>query len=61
PEGFQREQPERREELYLLFEDTLQRLRAPAVAIGGTWAERREAADRAVDALLSSQPPAPSP
>ena len=61
PEGFQREQPERREELYLLFEDTLQRLRAPAVAIRGTWAERREAADRAVDALLSSQPPAPSP
>lgn len=52
PEGHQREQPERREELYRLFERTLHRLGARVIPVQGSWTERGEAAGAAVDRLL---------
>lgn len=52
-EGHQREQPERRQELYGSFKRTLEEFGARVVEVRGTWAERRDAAIAAVDALLA--------
>ncbi len=54
-DGFQREQPERREELFLRFKLTLELLEARVAMITGDWEERRRSAIEAVDLLLSVQ------
>jgi NadR type nicotinamide-nucleotide adenylyltransferase len=51
-DGNQREEPERREELFALFRDTLAALGAATAEIRGGWPERRRAAVAGVDALL---------
>ena len=51
-DGRQREQPERREELFERFRATLAGLGARAVDVVGPWAERRRLAVQAVEALL---------
>ena len=67
PEGYYREQPERREELYTLFERTLEGLGARMVEVRGTWDQRRAAAIAAIEKLLrptsaaSARPGAGSP
>ena len=53
PDGHQREQPERREELLERFEATLEKLGAPTTAIHGSWDERRSRAIESVDRLLA--------
>jgi NadR type nicotinamide-nucleotide adenylyltransferase len=57
-DGRQREQPERREELFARFLATLRGLGAQVADVIGTWASRREGAVRAVDALLAERRPA---
>jgi NadR type nicotinamide-nucleotide adenylyltransferase len=57
-DGHQREQPERREELFALFEATLRGLGARVSDVYGPWDARRAAAIRSVDALLAEPPPA---
>jgi NadR type nicotinamide-nucleotide adenylyltransferase len=57
-DGRQREQPERREELFDLFRATLQGLGARAADVAGAWEKRRRAALRSVDALLAERRPA---
>ena len=52
-DGFQREQPERREELYVRFKLTLELLEAPVAAIAGDWGERQRRAVEAIDAFLA--------
>lgn len=54
-DGFQREQPERREELFMRFKLTLELLDAPVATIAGEWDERRRGAIEAVDRLLAGQ------
>jgi nicotinamide riboside kinase len=54
PDGRQREQPERRGELFERFRATLAGLGARVADVAGSWDERRRAAVRAVDALLVS-------
>jgi NadR type nicotinamide-nucleotide adenylyltransferase len=57
-DGRQREQPERREELFERFRTTLQGLGARADDVAGPWDERRRSALRSVDALLAERRPA---
>jgi NadR type nicotinamide-nucleotide adenylyltransferase len=54
-DGSQREQPERREELFALFRDTLGALGARTADVRGGWAERRRRAIASVDELLSER------
>jgi NadR type nicotinamide-nucleotide adenylyltransferase len=54
-DGHQREQPERRRELFERFRATLAGLGASVADITGPWDERRRLAIRAVDALLGRQ------
>ncbi len=58
PDGHQREQPARREELHALFLGTLRALGARVADVSGPWDERRRRAIAAVDALLAGQAPA---
>ena len=58
PDGRQREQPERREELFERFRSTLAGLGARTAEVAGPWNERRERATSAVDALLGGRAPA---
>jgi NadR type nicotinamide-nucleotide adenylyltransferase len=51
-DGHQREQPERREELFTLFRGTLAALGARTIDVRGPWAERRQSAIEGVDDLL---------
>lgn len=53
-DGLQREQPERREELFVRFKLTLDLLGASVAAVAGTWDERRRRAIEAIDRLLAS-------
>jgi NadR type nicotinamide-nucleotide adenylyltransferase len=56
-DGLQREQPERRQELFALFKATLERLDVPSAEIHGSWPERRQRALVAIeDALARSRP-----
>jgi len=57
-DGRQREQPERREELFARFRATLEELGARASDVAGPWDARRQGALRAVDALLAEKRPA---
>jgi NadR type nicotinamide-nucleotide adenylyltransferase len=57
-DGRQREQPERRGELFESFRATLAGLGARAADIVGPWDERRRLAVRAVEALLGGGAPA---
>ena len=52
-DGFQRLEPERREELFQRFADTLAAARARVVAIRGDWARRQAAAIAAIEHLDS--------
>ncbi len=54
-DGFQREQPERREELFMRFKLTLELLDAPVATIAGDWQERRARAVQAADRLLAGR------
>jgi NadR type nicotinamide-nucleotide adenylyltransferase len=54
-DGRQREQPERREELFARFKATLQGLGARVADVAGPWAARRQGAQGAVDALLAEK------
>ena len=56
-DGSQREQPERREELFQRFRGTLQELGARVDEVRGTWREREQHAIERVDRLLSSTTP----
>jgi nicotinamide riboside kinase len=51
-DGRQREQPERRPELFERFRATLEATGARVVPIRGSWDERRRRAVQAVDGLL---------
>jgi NadR type nicotinamide-nucleotide adenylyltransferase len=51
-DGHQRAEPERRRELFALFEATLAGLGAPTAAVRGSWDERRRRAIESVDRLL---------
>jgi nicotinamide riboside kinase len=53
-DGHQREQPDRREELFVRFKLTLELLDAPVAEIAGDWDERRRRAIAAIDALLAA-------
>jgi NadR type nicotinamide-nucleotide adenylyltransferase len=53
----QREQPERRTELFERFREALAAAEARKVDIQGTWDERRRHAMRAIDALLAPAVP----
>jgi NadR type nicotinamide-nucleotide adenylyltransferase len=57
-DGHQREQPERRGELFESFRATLARLGARVADVVGPWEERRRLAVQAVDALLGEGVPA---
>jgi NadR type nicotinamide-nucleotide adenylyltransferase len=57
-DGRQREQPERRGELFERFRATLARLGARVADVVGPWDERRRLAVRAVDVLLGGGVPA---
>lgn len=59
PDGHQREQPQRREELFGLFRATLEGMGAAVVRIEGAWEERKRRALDAIDHLLGGAPPAP--
>ena len=52
-DGHQREQPQRRTELFALFRETLRELGASVADIEGGWDERRRRAIRAVDPLVA--------
>ena len=56
-DGRQREQPERREELFARFRAALQGLGARVSDVAGPWGARRQGARRAVDALLAENGP----
>jgi nicotinamide riboside kinase len=53
PDGHQREQPERREELFARFRAALDGLGARVRDVSGSWDERRGRAIAAVDGLLA--------
>lgn len=53
-DGLQREQPERREELFVRFKLTLELLDAGVVEIAGDWEERRRRAVAAIVALTGA-------
>jgi len=52
PEGDQRQEPERRVELFELFRATLEDMGAGIVGVSGAWAQRRQIAIAAVGAVL---------
>jgi len=52
-DGNQREQPERREELFALFRSTLRELDARVRDIQGPWEERKRCAVESIDRLLA--------
>jgi NadR type nicotinamide-nucleotide adenylyltransferase len=54
-DGHQRAQPERRAELFTLFETTLESLKARTAAIRGGWDERRRRAIESVDRLFAER------
>jgi len=54
-DGLQREQPERREELFARFRATLAGLGAACAEIEGGWQERRGRAISAIDGLLAER------
>lgn len=56
PDGHQREQPERRAELFERFRATLERFGAAVVQINGSWHERERSAREALDRFLASAP-----
>ncbi len=58
-DGRQREQPERRPELFERFRATLAGSRARVVPIRGPWQERRRHAVQAIDGLLGAPAHAP--
>jgi len=58
PDGRQREQPERRGELFERFRSTLAALGAPTAEVEGPWDERRRRAIAAVETLLGRTPAA---
>ncbi len=60
-DGHQREQPERREELFARFRDTLEGLGARVAGIEGAWQTRRERAVSAIDRLLAEPRPSKTP
>jgi nicotinamide riboside kinase len=55
PDGHQREQPERREELFARFRAALDGLGARVRDVSGSWDERRGRAIAAVDGLLAAR------
>ena len=55
PDGRQREQPERRQELLARFRRALEGLGARVVDVAGSWDERRRRAIAAVDGLLAER------
>jgi nicotinamide riboside kinase len=60
PDGHQREQPERRDELMARFALTLELLEGRVARVEGGWDERRRLAGEAVDSLLREDvPPLP--
>jgi NadR type nicotinamide-nucleotide adenylyltransferase len=56
-DGLQREQPERRDELFALYAATLARLGAATREIRGPWVERRRRAIAAIDEALGRSAP----
>ena len=56
-EGNQREQPERRAELFERFRATLATAGARTTGIQGSWEERRRRAVQAIDLLLGARRP----
>lgn len=52
-DGHQREQPERRAELFERFRSTLADVRVPVAAICGDWDERRRRAVSAIDSRMA--------
>ena len=56
-DGFQREQPERRQDLLAAFAAALAKADARSVLVRGAWDERHERATRAIDALLTEVAP----
>lgn len=54
-DGHQREQPERREELFVRFKLTLELLDAKLAPVAGDWNERRRRAIDAIDRLLAQR------
>ena len=54
-DGQQRQQPQRRGELFELFRRTLQDLGAPVADVFGSWDERRARAVAAIDSLLAAR------
>ena len=52
-DGLQREQPERREELFERFRTAIESLDAPLSDVRGPWDERRRRAVQSVDRLLA--------
>ncbi|HXK09658.1 MAG TPA: ATP-binding protein [Vicinamibacteria bacterium] len=59
PDGHQREQPERRAELFERFRGTLLLLGATVADVHGPWDERRQRAVAAIDGLIAGRCPAP--
>jgi nicotinamide riboside kinase len=57
-DGTQRQQPERRAELFERFRETLVQAGARVEPVCGDWEERRRRAEQAVDALLQVAVPA---
>jgi NadR type nicotinamide-nucleotide adenylyltransferase len=55
-DGFQREAPERREELFVRFRLTLEVLDARIAMVQGDWPRRREGAITAIDEWLAEPP-----
>ncbi len=56
-DGAQREQPERREELFERFRSTLADLGARVADVAGSWEERRRLAVEAIDRLPAAKQP----
>jgi NadR type nicotinamide-nucleotide adenylyltransferase len=56
PDGLQREQPERREELFVRFKLTLELLDGRVAHIEGNWGERRRRALEAIEAFVATMP-----
>jgi NadR type nicotinamide-nucleotide adenylyltransferase len=52
-DGHQREQPERREELFVRFKLTLELLEARTADVAGDWDERRRRSVEAIDRVLA--------
>jgi nicotinamide riboside kinase len=60
-DGYQREAPERREELFVRFKLTLEVLDARVATIEGDWPQRRARAIAAIDARLAEPPAVAGP